>query len=167
MNKTLAFVCLFCILFAISLSVEGQEFPTSLTCTSNAKASRDYGFVEERWTGEKGHLLDSSTMFRTFSRNNKTSWGQFKLRDKVFYNLDATKPIVRSITRFQDGTKQEAAFVGRVVERTPSEVFIVWTNEFNKVWLAAVDLEHRKVVVTHVFRGATSVGGEIETLDCR
>ncbi len=57
--------------------------------------------------------------------------------------------------------------MGRVVARTPYEVYLVWTNEFNKVWLAAVDLEHRKVVVTHVFRGATSVGGDFETLDCR
>jgi hypothetical protein len=37
----------------------------------------------------------------------------------------------------------------------------------NKVWLAVVDLTQRKVAVTQVFQGATSVGGEVETLDCR
>ncbi|MBI2206122.1 MAG: hypothetical protein HYU41_19980 [Candidatus Rokubacteria bacterium] len=37
----------------------------------------------------------------------------------------------------------------------------------NKAWLAAVDLPHRKATVTHVFQGATSLGGEVETLDCR
>ena len=167
MTKTLAFVCLFCILIAISLTVEGQESPTILTCTSNAKASRDYGFASKRWTGEKGHLLDSSTMFRTFGRNSKTSWGQFSLRDKVFYNLDTTKPVVRSITRFEDGTEAAPEFVGTVVGRTADAVFLVWTNDFNKVWLAAVDLKHRKVIVTHVSRGATNLGGNFETLDCR
>ena len=38
---------------------------------------------------------------------------------------------------------------------------------FNKVWLAAVDLTHRKAIVTQVVQGVTSVGGELETLDCR
>lgn len=167
MTRTLAFACSFCILIAISLTVEGQELPTILTCKSNAKTVRDFGFIEKRWTGEKGHLLESSTMFQTYGRNSKTSWGQFELRDKVFYNLNTTKPVVRSITRFQDGAEDVAEFVGRVVDRTSDEVYLVWTNNFDKVWLAAVDLKHRKVIVTHVFRGAFSVGGELETLDCR
>ena len=167
MTKTLAFVCSFCILIANSLTVESQELPTILTCTSNAKTSRDFGFIEKRWTGEKGHLIDSSTVFQTFDRNSKTSWDQFYLRDKVFSNLDTPKPVIRSITRFQDGTEDAAEFLGRVMGRTSDEVFLVWTNDVNKVWLATVDLKHRKVIVTHVFGGVSSVGGELETLDCR
>jgi hypothetical protein len=55
------------------------------------------------------------------------------------------------------------------VSRTSDAIFLLWTNApyQNKVWLAAIDLAHRKATVTHAFQGATSLGGELETLDCR
>ncbi|MCW5982361.1 MAG: hypothetical protein KIT09_30020 [Bryobacteraceae bacterium] len=176
------------LLMATAAAAESQELPTVLTCTSNAKASRDYGFSEQRWSGQVGHLVEPSRLFSTSDRSSKTSWGQFELRDKVFSGLNTREPTVRSITRFEKGPEQGAEFVGRVVSRTSDAVFIVWSNASpdpfasssgtreraapaaiaaNKVWLAAVDLTHRKVTVTYVFQGVTSIGGEVETLDCR
>ena len=164
-----AFACSLGLLIAIFSPGEGQELPTSLMCTSNAKASRDYGFFEKRWSGQAGHLVEPSRLFATGTRSSKTSWGQFDLRDKVFSGLNTQEPIVRSITRYEKGPEEAGEFVGRVVSRTPDAIFLVWTNapNLNKVWLAAVDLAHRTVTVTHVFQGATSLGGELETLDCR
>jgi hypothetical protein len=142
--------------------------PTSLTCTSNAKAERNYGFSEKRWFGRTGHLFEPSRLFAIGTRDSKTSWGAFDLRDKVFSGLNTQEPIIRSITRYEKGPEETAEFVGRVVSRTFDTVFLVWTNDFkNKVWLAVIDLIHRRATVTQVFRGITSVGGEIETLDCR
>ena len=164
-----ALACLLGLLTAITCAGQGQELPTILTCTSNAKASRDYGFAERRWSGQPGHLVEPSRMFASSGTSSKTSWGQFELRDKVFSGLDTQAPTVRSITRYDKGPEQAAEFVARVVSRTPDTVFLLWTNapNLNKVWLAAVDLTHRKVAVTHTFQGATSLGGELETLDCR
>jgi hypothetical protein len=164
-----ALACSLGLLIAIASAGEGQELPTVLTCTSNAKASRDYGFSEKRWSGQVGHLVEPSRLFATSGTSSKTSWGQFELRDKVFSGLDTQAPTVRSITRYETGPEEAAEFVSRVVSRTPDAVFLVWTNapNLNKVWVAAVDLAHRKVTVTHAFQGATSFGGELETLDCR
>ncbi|HSF29842.1 MAG TPA: hypothetical protein VLK82_05125 [Candidatus Tectomicrobia bacterium] len=93
----------------------------------------------------------------------------FSLRDKVFSGLHTEKPIVRSITPAQEGVEEQAVeFIGRVVGRTEDAVFLAWTNDYhNKVWLAVVDLVHRKATVSQVFHGMTSVGGDLETLDCR
>ena len=49
--------CSLGVLIAIASAGEGQELPTVLTCTSNAKASRDYGFFENRWAGQVGHSV--------------------------------------------------------------------------------------------------------------
>ncbi len=141
--------------------------PTSLTCTSNAKATRDYGFVEKRWMGQKGHMLEPSRTFVIITKNLER---RGYLRDKVFSGLNTENPIVRSITRYEDGVEGAVELKARVVSRFSDAVFLIWTNPYpdpNKVWLAAIDLKHRKVTLTHVFQGATSVGGELETLDCR
>lgn len=156
------------ILLVTSSQTPGQELPTSLMCTSNAKASRDYGFVEKRWSGDTGHLLEPSRLFAIETTTSRTSWGQSALRDKVFSGLNSRQPIVRSITRYEKGAEEAAEFAAKVLARSFDTVFLTWTNDFdNKVWLATVDLAHRKAAVTQVFRGLTSVGGEIETLDCR
>jgi len=169
MRRISSFACSLGLLIAIASAGEGQELPTVLTCTSNAKASRDYGFSEKRWSGQVGHLVGPSRLFATSGTSSKTSWGQFELRDKVFSGLNTQTPTVRSITRYEKGSEEAAEFVSRVVSRTSDAVFLLWTNapNLNKVWLAAVDLAHRKVTVTHAFQGATSLGGELETLDCR
>jgi len=169
MHGICALACSLALLVVTATTGEGQEPPTVLTCMSNAKASRDYGFSEKRWSGPVGHLVEPSRMFATSGGSSKTSWGQFELRDKVFSGLNTQEPTVRSITRFEKGPEEAAEFVGRVVSRTPDTVFVEWTNapNLNKVWLAAVNLAYRKVTVTQVFQGATSVGGELETLDCR
>jgi hypothetical protein len=156
------------LIIAASSRAATQELPTSLTCTSNAKASRDYGLAEKRWSGQMGHLVEPSRSFAIGTANSKTSWGQFELRDKMFSGLNSQNPIVRSITRYEKGPEAAAEFSATVLGRSFDAVFLAWTNDFNnKVWLATVDLVHRKATVTQVFRGATSVGGEIETLDCR
>lgn len=155
-------------LLVASSQVHGEELPTSLMCMSNAKASREYGLAEKRWYGETGHLLEPSRLFAIETTTSRTSWGQFALRDKVFSGLDGRQPIVRSITRHEKGPEQAEEFAAKILARSFNTVFITWTNDFdNKVWLATVDLVHRKAAVTQVFRGLTGVGGELETLDCR
>jgi hypothetical protein len=154
---------------AVGAVCEAQELPAVLTCTSNARASRDSGFREKHWSGHPDHRVESSRPFKVSGAGSKTSWGQFELRDKVFSGLNTATPEIRSITRFDKGPEDAAEFTGRVVSRTPDAVFLLWTNtpNLNKAWLAAVDLVHRKATVTYIFQGATSLGGEVETLDCR
>jgi hypothetical protein len=165
--RIFAFACSFCLFISLSLIAVAQEPPSVLTCKSNGKASRDYGFKEKQWTGHKGHLIESSKPFQIFNQSSETSGRQYELRDKVFLKLNTPHPVVRSITRFQDGTENTAEFVSKVVSRTSDAVYLLWTNDFNnKMWLAGVDLRHRKAIVTQVFFGVTSVGGELETLDC-
>jgi hypothetical protein len=121
------------------------------------------------WSGQSDHLVDPSSPFKISGATSKTTWGQFELRDKIFSGLNTPAPIIRSVTRFEKRPEDAVEFTGRVVSRTPDAVFLLWTNapNLNKVWLAAVDLRHRKATVTYVFDGATSTGGEVETLDCR
>ena len=156
------------VLLFVSVEADAQELPTSLTCRSNAKASRDYGFAEKRWEGQKGSsMLGASTLFTVETRDSKVADALYSLRDKVFSGLNTSTPLVRSITRFADGGEKGEEFVSRVVTRTSDAVFLLWTNDINKTWVAAVDLARRKAAVAQVFEGVTSVGGEFETLDCQ
>ena len=156
------------ILLLASVEVDAKELPTSLTCRSNAKASRDYGFAEKRWEGQKGaSLLDASRLFSVETRDSKVADAFYSLRDKVFSGLNTSSPVVRSVTRFADGVDKGEEFVSRVVTRTSEAVFLLWTNDMNKTWVAAVDLTRRKAALAQVFQGVTSVGGEFETLDCQ
>ncbi|MGH7770547.1 MAG: hypothetical protein ACREQP_24100 [Candidatus Binatia bacterium] len=161
-----------CIRFAYVLllvgSADAQDTPTSLTCTSNAKAWRDYGFTEKQWSG--AIPPDPTRVFGVSTVKQKQP--AFPLRDKVFSALNTSTPVIRSITPPRPGLGQpedEAAeFKGAVISRTADAVFVLWRNDLgNKVWLAVVDLTRKKVNVSQVFQGVTSVGIEAETLDCK
>jgi hypothetical protein len=144
---------------------QANELPSVLTCTSNAKASRDYGFLfEKRWLGIVGGKPNETFGVGTQRVPN----GQI-LRDKVFSELNTARPTVRSIPPAGGGQDEDAAeFVGTVLNRDVDSVWISWRNPpGNKVWLSVIDLQHKKAVVAQLFSGLTSVGGEIETLDCR
>lgn len=58
-------------------------------------------------------------------------------------------------------------FDARIIVRSQDEVFFTWSNDVNKVWLAVVDLRNLKATVTQTFVGLTSIGADIETLDCK
>lgn len=151
---------------ALAGSASAQDSPTSITCTSNAKASRDYGFTEKQWSGaippDPAKVFGISTV--------KQRQLSAPLRDKVFSSLNTPTPTIRSITPPGMVQLEEHAveIKGAVVSRTADGVFLMWHNDFgNKVWLAVVDLRHKKATVSQVFQGLTSVGIEAETLDCR
>jgi hypothetical protein len=168
MSLSRIFAFSLCIVLFSSIRLESQELPATLTCLSNAKATRDYAFVEKRWEGEEGNtMFGLPRMFKIQTRDSKVANAFYSLRDKVFSGLDTDRPIVRSITRYTDGVDKGEKFMGAVVMRTHDAIFLIWTNDINKMWLATVDLTHRRATLTQVFQGATSVGGEIETLDCR
>lgn len=163
-------------IFALSLSMlvfslggaDSEELPSSLTCRSNAKASRDYAFAESQWQGQISRgMVRSSSLFNVETRDSKVGDIFYSLRDKVFSGLNTGTPVVRSITRFPDGTDKGEEFSSKVVHRTGNTMFLLWTNDINKTWLAVVDLVQRKATLAHVFQGVTSVGGELETLDCQ
>ena len=148
------------VVFFLSTSVSAQSGPSSLVCRGNAKAWRDYGFTEKRWEGAGRNVFATATLGAEVEG--------FPLRDKVFSALNTDKPVVRSITPPQPGLPEDAVeFEGRVVLRTAGEVFVTWTNDINKMWLAVIDLRNKKATVAHTFAGVTSIGGELETLDCR
>ena len=137
-----------------------QNSPTSLSCLSNAKAWRDYSFIERQWQGHGAEAFGYATPRRPMEA--------IPLRAKVFSALHTSRPIVRSITPAQGSAPEDAVELeARVILRSADEVFVTWSNDINKTWLAAIDLRNKKVVVTHVFSGVTSVGGEMETLDCK
>jgi hypothetical protein len=137
-----------------------QNSPTLLSCQSNAKAWRDYSFIEKQWQGHGIEAFGYATPRRPVEA--------FPLRAKIFSALHTSRPIVRSITPAQGGASEDAVeFEGRVILRSTDEVFVTWSNDINKTWLAAIDLRNKRVIVTHVFSGVTSVGGQMETLDCK
>lgn len=153
-----------CVMFAcfaaLTTSVEAQDMPTSLVCTSNAKAVRDYGFAEKQWSGTIPP--DPSKVFGI----SAVGQGQPNAvrRDKIFSSLNTSTPVIRSITP----PGEAAEFKGIVVNRGADSVFIMWQNDYgNKIWLAVVNLTHKKATVSQLFQGITSVGIEAETLDCK
>lgn len=180
MSCNKVFLFSFCILFLIAGTAQSQKFPTVLTCTSNAKASRDYNLhesekigVKKGWTGQQGHLLSADPSPFDITTKDKYVEGVY-LRDKVFSGLNTTKPIIRSITRYKHEVVGEweraEEFAGHVVGRTFDTVILLWASDFSYphvVWTAIVNLTERKVALTRVFQDAGSVGGELETLDCR
>ena len=149
----------FCVSLACLVAFAGgasaQDTPTSLSCTSNAKASRDYGFKEKQWSG--AIPPDPTIVLRISTVKQRQA---DLLRDKVFSSLNTQTPVIRSITppRPQLGANEEHAdeFNGTVVSRTGDAVFVMWRNDFgNKVWLAVLDLRHKKATVSQVFQGIT------------
>lgn len=149
----------------VAASAQAEERPTFLACTANAKTWRDYGFVEQRWEGKPARGARAQPFaVSTLARRDPT----YPLRDKIFSNLQGDATFVRSITPATSLTPAESVeFEAKVLLRTPDEVFLSWSNDVNKVWVAVVDLKTKKAVVAHVFKGMTSVGGELETLDGR
>jgi len=140
------------------VSAAAQDAPSSLVCRSNAKAWRDYGFIDRRWEGAGASPFAIATPARPID--------SFPLRDKVFSALNTKSPVIRSITPPQKYAPEDAVeFRGSIVLRNTDEMFVTWTNDINKVWLAVIDLKNKKATLTHTFRGVTSVGGELETLD--
>jgi len=164
-NQIYYFVVLLAVL-AIPHSIPAAELPTALNCSSNAKAWRDYGFREKQWGGTIPPK--PSKPFGIVTRPKPIEG--YPLWDKVFSALDTQHPVIRSITPASDCAEEQAVeFKGTVVSRTENTVFMIWTNDGghgNKAWLAAIDLLHRKATISQLFGGVTSIGGEIETLDC-
>jgi hypothetical protein len=153
---------------ALAHDAGAQDLSSSLTCTSNAKASLDYGFMEKQWSDVIPP--DPSNVFGISTVKQRQTSGP--LRDKVFSSLNTSTPTIRSITprRPELGQPEELAgeFKGTVVSRQTDVVFLLWRNDFgNKVWLAVVDLKYKKATVSQVFQGITSIGIEAATLDCR
>ena len=141
-----------------------DQTPDSMICTCNAKAGRDYAFEDKQWHG--GGTGRTGTPFRITTLQQ--GHPDFPLRDKVFSRLRSDSPVVRSLTPASKwGPEQAAEFQAKVVLRSPDELFLLWSNEINKTWLAVLDLRGQRAVVTQVFRGITSVGGEVETFDCK
>jgi len=137
-----------------------EDAPSSLVCRSNAKAWRDWSFIGGRWEGAGTSPFAVATVARPVEG--------FPLRDKVFSGLDTMNPVIRFITPPQKNVPEDASeFKGTVILRNPNEMFVSWTNDTNKVWLAVIDPRKKKATLAHLFEGATSVGGELETLDCR
>lgn len=155
--RNVSFVC---VLLGLAAGVVGQDVPTSLICRSNAKAWRDYSFREKRWVGAASQPFGAATVSRRVKGH--------PLREKLFSKLDTDEPTVRSITPATDDAPEVSdEFAATVALRTPTWLFLTWSNDVNKLWLAVIDLEESKATVTLTFRGVTSVGGEVETLDCR
>ncbi len=144
--------------------IYADELPTALSCSSNAKAWRDYGYSEKKWGG----LLPPNPD-RPFGIATKAKpVDGYSLRDKVFSALNTAKPLIRSIAPSSEGIDEQATeFEGTIVGKTEDAVFLIWTNDVNKIWLAGIDRKKQKATVSQVFQGLTSIGGEIETLDCR
>lgn len=140
-----------------------SDLPSVLTCTANAKAVRDYAFlVENGWSG-------GANSKEVFGIGTARTTNGLTLRDKVFSGLNTSRPTVRSITPGNATEGEDAAeFVASVESRAFDSVWISWKNPpGNKVWLSVINLKNKKAIVTQLFEGVTSVGGEIETLDCR
>jgi len=138
------------------------EKATTLVCHSNLMASRDFTFQETRWVGR-----EPEGGFNVQTRKDLTAGTFFSLRDKVFSGLNTRKPGVRSVTRLSNGTSNGEDFEATVLSRTRDAVFLMWKNDYgNKVWVAVIDLSHRKASISELFQGATSVGGQLETMDC-
>jgi len=63
-----------------------EDFPTSLICTANAKASRDYGFREQQWSG-----IIPPNPSKVFGISTSRQKEGGILRDKVFSVLECSK----------------------------------------------------------------------------
>ena len=144
----------------------GAELPTILSCRQNAMAVRDFGFLEKKW------MAGGSDKGKTFQVAERDPSLGRPFYDRVFTALDTENPVISSTRflaiegRFEEVETEE--FRGSVVSRTNDAVFVTWRNPpMNKVWLAALDLTHRKAAVGYVFQGMTSVGVQAQTFDCR
>lgn len=139
--------------------------PKSLSCSCNAKSWRYYD-SQDNWAAGWTES-DKSVLFGSVSGQNA---GIQLITDNVFSDLDTEHPMVRAIIRKNgDVPEQSVEFRGTVVQRTKTAVHIVWKNIANKTWLAVVDLELKKAIVTHVYQSADggALGTETQTLDCR
>jgi|SRR3990172_10594230 len=173
MSKVIEILCLlfFTLVTFWTTVVKADDIPTILTCTVNAHANRDFGYSEKAWMGtipDWGKKPNTSQPFNIVTKDERKD---VIFRDKVFTGLNTSNPIVRSVTPTTKYAEEEAVeFKATVVSRFGNTVFLMWDNHGNgnKVWLAAVDLTHKKVtLLSQVFQGITSIGVEAETFDCK
>jgi hypothetical protein len=137
-----------------------------LQCKCNEKINKEYvffvsdardGFNEKKWSPLKTALREEKNQ-------------ELILRDRIFAKLDSKAPIMKSITPphgyFPKGEINE--FDGSLIHRSGSIIMIKWENPSgNKVWIATINLEARKAIVTESYEGLTSFGINIEILDCK
>ncbi|MCI0692072.1 hypothetical protein L0337_08720 [candidate division KSB1 bacterium] len=159
-------IIVFTFTLLISRSVYGQEQSSVLQCKCNEKINKDYVFLlsdtikdfkEKKWLPIK-----------TVSREVMNQ--ELILRDKIFAKLDSKTPIIKSITPphgyFPEGEITE--FEGSLIHRSGSILMIKWENpSANKVWIATINLEQKKAIITESYEGLTSFGINIEILDCK
>jgi len=140
------------LLFLINYT-QAQEDQTILNCKCFEKINKDY---------VTDSLLDGEKKWLEFEKSEP-------LRDKIFANLDSDKPVIKSITPpheyFPEGETHE--FSGTLIHRSGDLIILKWENPFgNKVWIATINLKHKKAIVTESYDGLTSFGMNIEILDC-
>ena len=158
------FFFIFILIFNAIVLFAAEEKSTVLQCVSNSIAHRDYHFSQHAWVSEKDKPTNE---FRTGTLANPND---LILRDKAFTRLDTNKPIIKSITPKTKYVNEEqvAEFEGLVLDRTGSLITIIWKNPYdNKFWFAAIDLKHKKAIVSHIYEGITSFGVDVETFDCK
>jgi hypothetical protein len=151
--------------FLSPLRAYAADFPTILSCTVNALANRDFGFNEKAWGGipSFGAKPDDSKPFTVATKTKELA-----LKQRIFSRLDTPRPVVRMVGPWGPLPEDAAEFTGTVVSRLADSLFIIWQNDYgNKVWLSVIDLAHKRATMSQAFRGITSVGVEVETLDCR
>ncbi len=168
-NKSLLISSL-SLIFAFPSTVIAQEYPSILECETNAVATRD--FAEPKfnknnlWTGPIPG--DSGDPFGIVTLENKTKHISF-VRKRIFAGLNTEKPMVKTIREIFDdeGGDVSSESHGQVLNRSrdSAEIVLVWGHN-QKWWLAIIDLSLKKVAIGHVFRGVTSIGGQLQTLDC-
>ena len=165
-NKRFLVFSIFLIL-VFPATVIAQKYPSILVCDTNAEATRDFAVPKfnknNSWTGPFfGDPFDIVTP------ENKTEKISF-VRQRIFSNLDTEKPMVKTIREIFDdeGGDVSSESHGQVLSRSrdSAEIVLVWGHD-QKWWLAIIGRSLKKAVIGHVFRGATSIGGQLQTLDC-
>ena len=140
------------LLMTFTISLHAQVIPDRINCKCIEKINKDYG--PEGLEGE-------------------SKWLEFEhssiLRDKIFINLSSDTPIVKSIVPPDkyNSTEIVYTFNGEIIHRTENLILIKWENTTkNQVWIASINLELKKVIVTETYDIDKTFGVNIEILEC-
>jgi hypothetical protein len=135
---------------------------------TNARANQD--FIEPDFRG----LGEAPWQGFELTKDNQSFVDLTYEKGIIFTGLNGEFPKVKAMRDYSDGVQKAVEFNAQLISNDNKTIFLTWNNgppineeSANKVWLGAVDQINLKAVVSQVYHGATTLGINADSMNCK
>lgn len=150
-------------LLLIMILINSLLAEDSLVCSSDSLAKRDYSYKNHAW-GNGIELDEENSNFGIANKENQK--GQL-FKDYVFSKLDTLNPSIKSITIYEDGKEVISNLEGKIIYSSANLLLIQWNTVDYILWIATIDMKHKKAIISNHYDGIYSFGITVTNLNCK